>query len=303
MAARSTTADTRRIASPALRALMGRRTAELAAILLGLLGLAVLVALATYDARDPSLNTATDAHATNIAGPVGAVLADMLLQGLGAAAALPGLALLAWAWRIGSHRGLGSLAGRTAALLSAMPVLAAVLAAIPLPHFATWPTSAGLGGAIGTVLSTAALGAGRAMLGPFGIAGVFVAGAGLAALLTLWSLGLTHGEWRTAGRFAVLGARVSYAGGRSAASVLAAGTMRMSSASTSMADALRHIPGMVSDDLPAPTFAPRVISDDAPPRPAVPLVPATPRPSRAAGLLRRRRSPAARRPRCADKPD
>jgi S-DNA-T family DNA segregation ATPase FtsK/SpoIIIE len=279
MAARSTTADTRRIASPALRALMGRRTAELAAILLGLLGLVVLVALATYDARDPSLNTATAAHATNIAGPVGAVLADMLLQGFGLAAALPGLALLAWAWRIGSHRGLGSLAGRTAALLAAMPVLGAVLAAIPLPHIATWPTSAGLGGAIGTVLSTAALGVGRSMLGPFGIAGVFVAGAGLAVLLTLWSLGLTHGEWRTAGRVAVLGARVSYAGGRSAASVLAAGTMRMSSASTSVADALRHIPGMASDDAPAPTSERLVISGDSPPRPAARLVPATPRTS------------------------
>ena len=54
---------------------------------------------------------------------------------------LPGVALLAWAWRIGSHRGLGSVAGRLAALLAAMPVLAAVLAA-SVPHAVAWPTVA-----------------------------------------------------------------------------------------------------------------------------------------------------------------
>lgn len=280
MAVRSTTADSRRIASPAVRTLVGRRTAELSAILFSLLGLAVLVALATYNARDPSLNTATGARATNIAGPLGAVLADILLQGFGVAGALPGLAMLGWAWRIGSHRGLGRLTGRAAALLGGMPVLASVLAAIPLPHIPAWPTSAGLGGAIGTTLSAAALGAGRDMLGPFGVAGVFVAGAGLAALLTLWSLGLTRGEWRTAGRYALLGARASYAGGRSAATAVAAGTIRMSSVSTSVVEALRRVPGMAPEGSPAATLEPRVIADDAPPRlaPAPALV--TPRTSR-----------------------
>ena len=97
--------------------------------MLGLLGLALLVALACYDPRDPSLNTATSRHTGNLAGPVGAVLADLLLQGFGVAGALPGLAMLAWAWRIASRRGLGSMAARLAALLAALPVLAAVLAA------------------------------------------------------------------------------------------------------------------------------------------------------------------------------
>ena len=73
MALRASVADSRRIASPALRNLMGRRSAELGGLLLGLLGLAFLLALISYDPRDPSLNTATTRHVSNIAGAGGAV--------------------------------------------------------------------------------------------------------------------------------------------------------------------------------------------------------------------------------------
>src|SRR4051812_24258591 len=161
MAVRATVTEARPLASPAVKALMGRRTAELAGLVLGLTGLALLVALASYDARDPSLNTATTRHVTNLAGPGGAVLADLLLQGFGLAGALPGVAMLAWAWRIGSHRGLGSVAARFAALLGALPMLAAVLSASPSPHQLAWPTTAGLGGAIGRLLADTGLNAGH----------------------------------------------------------------------------------------------------------------------------------------------
>ena len=56
-------------------------------------GLALLVALASYDAADPSLSTATTRRAANLVGPAGATLADLLLQGFGWAGALPGVAL------------------------------------------------------------------------------------------------------------------------------------------------------------------------------------------------------------------
>ena len=91
---------------------MSQRSAEFGGLLLGLLGLAILVALATYDPRDPSFDTATTRHATNLAGPIGAFVADLLLQGFGVVGALPGVALLAWAWRLASHRGLGVIGVR-----------------------------------------------------------------------------------------------------------------------------------------------------------------------------------------------
>ena len=122
-------AHARRFVPPVLRALLARRMAELGGIVLALLGLALLLALGSYDPHDPSLNTATSRTAMNLVGPVGATVADVLLQGFGIAGALPGVALLAWAWRVASHRGLGSVALRIAALLASLPILAAALSA------------------------------------------------------------------------------------------------------------------------------------------------------------------------------
>ena len=204
-------AQTRRLASPALRTLMRRRVAELGGLMLGLVALAFLVALASYDPRDPSLNTATARSATNLAGPLGAAGADLLLQGFGLAAVLPGLAMLAWSWRFAAHRPFGSLSARVAATVAAVPVVAAVLTGAS-SHPLAWPTAAGLGGAVGTLLSNAALSAGRAVLGPVGIGFVALAGIGLALALFLLALGLSFGEWRAAGRGAMTAAHVSTRG-------------------------------------------------------------------------------------------
>jgi len=214
-----------RLASPAIMALLRQRTARLGGLALGLLGLTLLVALLSYDPRDPSFDTATTRHAANLAGPVGALLADLLLQGFGLAGALPGVAMLAWAWRIASYRGIGGVTVRLAAMLAALPVLAAALAAVPLPQGVAWPTVAGLGGAIGAQLGRLAMAAGRNGLGPTGALLVWVLGVTLAVTLTLLALGLTAGEWRaagrTAGRTALGAARASVSGGRIASGRLA----------------------------------------------------------------------------------
>jgi S-DNA-T family DNA segregation ATPase FtsK/SpoIIIE len=283
MAARTTAAASRRLASPALRTLMSRRTAELTALGCGVLGLALLVALVSYDPRDPSLNTATDRHPSNLAGTVGAGLADILLQGFGLAGLLPGLVLLSWAWRIGSHRGLGSMAGRLAAMLAALPVLAGVLSAT-IPHALTWPTSAGAGGALGTLLSHAVLGAGSALLGPFGAVIAWTLGTALAVALTLAALGLQKSEWRAAGRFAGRSARYSWAGGRGAAGVLMWGAQHVGSASGSLGHFLRREPGM---DAPSPTSVvqrePRTGPSGVAPAPDSPAAAASVRMVRKAG--------------------
>ena len=53
-----TTATSRRLASPAVKAILRRRMAETAGLVLALLGLALAVALVSHDPQDPSLNTA-----------------------------------------------------------------------------------------------------------------------------------------------------------------------------------------------------------------------------------------------------
>ena len=220
MATRSPNMEARSFAPPALKALIGHRSAEFGGILLAMMGLALLIALATYNPLDPSLNTATARHAANLAGQGGAIVADLLLQGFGLAGALVGLAMLTWAWRIGSHRGIGNFAGRLASLLAAMPLLAAVVASLPGSQRLGWPATSGLGGAIGALLSQTAIGTGQALFGPVGVACVWAIGLAATAGLTVMSLGLSRGEWRAAGRMTAVAARMGVSGGIGAAGAL-----------------------------------------------------------------------------------
>ena len=208
-------------ASPEIRATMRLRMGQLGGIALALLGLLLLVALATYNPHDPSLNTATLQPATNLAGLAGATAADVLLQSFGAAGVLPGVAMLAWAFRTMTGRRL-RLAVRLICTLLALPALAAVLSAVPGTHgLLAWPTTAGPGGAVGGMLGEHAASMGRGLLGPAGAAIVLAANGALALILVILSLGLTAGEWRAAGKGAVGVARGSVRGGREAAQGLA----------------------------------------------------------------------------------
>jgi S-DNA-T family DNA segregation ATPase FtsK/SpoIIIE len=198
------------LASPAIKALIRRRLTELAGLALGLAAIALLLALLSYDPRDPSLDTASGAVPHNLAGPVGAWAADLLLQGFGLAAALPGLAMLAWAWQVGSQLGLARPGLRIIGVAVAMPAVAAVLGAITLQAgpFA-WPVAAGLGGAIGALIGGSVLAAGQGLLGPLGLLLGWAMLAALAASAGWLALGLSNGEWQAAGRGAAGAARLS----------------------------------------------------------------------------------------------
>jgi len=205
-----------RLASSELRTLIRRRIAGLGGLLLAACALALLAALATYDAQDPSLNTATAQSPRNLLGTPGAITADLLLQGLGLAGALPGITLLAWAWRLGASRDDArfGLPGRLAALLVAMPVLAASLATLPtlLGLTLAWPTPAGPGGAAGQIVAADAMAAGLGMMGPSGGFVVWLLGTLLAIVLILLALGLSLREWRAAmAGIAAIARRVRYA--------------------------------------------------------------------------------------------
>ena len=198
-----------RLASTELRTLMRRRLAGFAAMLVAAAAIVLGAVLLTYDPHDPSLNTATASPARNLLGPTGATVADLLLQGFGAAAALPVLALLAWAWRLGAGGARGSALWRIIALLAALPVAAASLAVLPtlLGFRPIWPTVAGPGGAAGLLASTDALAAGRGLMGKAGGFVVWGLLTVLALVLTLLALGLSLAEWRAAMRLLARAAR------------------------------------------------------------------------------------------------
>jgi len=128
-------------------AFVRRRLAELAGLALIAAGAAAGVALFTFHAGDPSLNTATAAAVQNMLGRPGAVTADLGLQIFGVVAALLPLVALAWGWTLLRQRALAGLALRLLFLLVALVTL--TLAMAPLDRPDTWPLATGLGGIVG----------------------------------------------------------------------------------------------------------------------------------------------------------
>ncbi|MCQ8278012.1 DNA translocase FtsK 4TM domain-containing protein [Acetobacteraceae bacterium KSS8] len=212
-----------RFASPELQSLIRRRLTELGGLALALAAIATLLALLSYDPNDSSFNTATSAPVRNLLGAVGATLSDLVLQALGLAGYLPVLVMLAWAWRIASHGGLGNLTIRLIAVICTLPVLASVLAGIPLLfHVAPpvpnqgWSALALPGGSLGLSLAQLALSAGQGALGTVGGLVMWLLGVILSVVLIPLCLGLSAGEWRAMGRGARRTARLGRGRGQAA---------------------------------------------------------------------------------------
>src|SRR5579885_1049284 len=91
---------------------MRRRLFDGMGYALVLASLLLLLALVTYNPGDPSLDTAIDAPPRNFLGRDGALVADLLLQSIGAAAYLMPLVLLGWAFRLLLQRPLSGLGRR-----------------------------------------------------------------------------------------------------------------------------------------------------------------------------------------------
>jgi S-DNA-T family DNA segregation ATPase FtsK/SpoIIIE len=194
-----TSGGIRRFASPAVKAALKRRGGQLLGMIAGLLGLAVLVALVSHNPADPSLSTATNRVPTNLAGPFGAMVSDVLLQGFGWAGLLPALCLLTWALRLSTHRGLSPFAGRVAALLAGLPLLAAALSTTLLP--APFPGGSA-GGAVGPMVREAMDETIGALFGPLGTVAGNTAIAALAAVAAVLALAIPLSSWRRAGKVA-----------------------------------------------------------------------------------------------------
>ena len=126
---------------------------------LALLSVTATVAamLLSYHAGDPGWNVAAGEPPLNMMGPPGAMLADVLLQSLGLAAALPVLAGLALSLRLMTGEPLTAWATMPLALPAALPLLSWGLAALGGSVGGAdpaWPVSAGPGGLLGVLTQT-----------------------------------------------------------------------------------------------------------------------------------------------------
>jgi S-DNA-T family DNA segregation ATPase FtsK/SpoIIIE len=163
-------------------------------------GVALVVAFATYNAADPSLNAASSVGVQNALGGPGAVLADLGVQSLGLAGGVAALLMVV----LGLSRAAASdpdasrlhLRLRAAAGLCGVIALAGLLAA-PTPP-AAWPLARGLGGFWGDALLQALAGAFTFAHLPFAAVFVAVFLSPFAVLGVGYGLGLSRAELRGA---------------------------------------------------------------------------------------------------------
>ncbi len=115
-------------------------------ILLGLT-LVIWASLVSWSALDPSLTHTTTAPAHNFAGPVGAIVSDLLFQMLGFGAALGLIAPVVWG--IEMLRSERVADGRVKLGFYPLSMLALTGAISALPVWAGWPLRHGYGGLVG----------------------------------------------------------------------------------------------------------------------------------------------------------
>ena len=134
----------------AIREALVRRLRELAGLGLITLAAGASAALMTWSVQDPSLSHATSRPIHNVAGYIGAIGADLLMQILGLGGIMLILPVAVWGWRMLTHRAFDREALRLGCwILCAW--LAAGFASC-WPHGGRWPLPTGLGGVVGDAL-------------------------------------------------------------------------------------------------------------------------------------------------------
>ena len=253
---------------PGASAFLRRRGTEALGLLLAVGGLAAALALVSYQPGDPSLNAATGDAAVNLLGVTGALFADVTMQSIGAAGwFLPPL-LLAWGWRVGTHRGLGRLWLRLSLFPIALLLWAVALAGPEAGD--AWPLEAGYGGIAGDIALARSAGW-SASLTPLGVDAVALVAGLFALAASVGALGFSRGEWATAGRGLMwLGRKGANAGATAGAAGGQAGLMigrwslRTAAKGRDAAQALRREPRLVGNASPSDDEAPAPGAVDSP---------------------------------------
>tara|TARA_Y100001970_G_scaffold294127_1_gene447223 strand:+ start:72571 stop:75036 length:2466 start_codon:yes stop_codon:yes gene_type:complete len=167
------------------------RAIELAGVLLALFAGLISIALASHNSLDPSFNTSTSGEVDNLIGIPGSYTSDLLFQAIGIAVISVILILLSWSWALISHRGLSLVWLRLAVSPLTLLFLAIGLSTLSSDTF--WPTSSGLGGISGSLISDQ-------LISIFGNdAGSQAAISSITIILSLlclfFSVGLKRNEW------------------------------------------------------------------------------------------------------------
>ncbi|NYZ15977.1 cell division protein FtsK [Azospirillum sp. RWY-5-1] len=177
-----------------MRAFVAARTYEMGGFALGLAGLLLVAVQATYTRGDPSWNSvpAGDVAIGNLFGRPGAVLADVMVQGLGFGGYVLAFLPLAWGWRLSLHKPV-----RHPLLRLQAGVVGIAMAAVALAGMTTGeedPLSPNPGGSVGRLLLEGL----NAGLFDGGARSLVATGATAAAGLFLFlAIGVSPRDWVT----------------------------------------------------------------------------------------------------------
>ncbi len=172
--------DRQRLLPPALEARLIGTLGRSCGLALLLTLAAVWAAMVSWSVADPSLTHATDGPVSNALGAPGAILADLLLQTLGLAAAVALLPPMIWGFELVLAEHVPNLRGKATYYPFALLGLAGGVSA--LPRSPSWPVAHGYGGILGDAIFDFA----SSILG-------FISSdtAGLAAAILLTGLGMS----------------------------------------------------------------------------------------------------------------
>jgi S-DNA-T family DNA segregation ATPase FtsK/SpoIIIE len=137
-----------RLFPDSMQAFVARRIVDITGIVLFIAGAFTLLAVASYNRADPSINTAgaDNASVQNWMGGGGASLADLLLQTIGLGSLVIGLSLCVWGGSVLCRRAISPLWLRFAAMIFAAVAAAAAFARLPSGDWMAQPHMGGSGG-------------------------------------------------------------------------------------------------------------------------------------------------------------
>jgi S-DNA-T family DNA segregation ATPase FtsK/SpoIIIE len=127
--------------------LMSETVRRSCGIVLIFVAIALVAALASFDANDPSLDNATDGTVENWLGLYGAYAGSFLLRLFGAGALAVALPISVWGWRLTMGKSLSQTGWRIAAFILGLLFFDAGLGIVPGGEY----LPAGYGGLVGTL--------------------------------------------------------------------------------------------------------------------------------------------------------
>ncbi len=140
--------------SSAAQGFLERRLIDIKGTALIILGGCFILALISFDIKDPSLNTSSTNEAiSNLLGITGAFLSDVLLQTIGLAAYAIAFTPVVWGYRVITRRPITRIPLRLSLL--ALATICAAITLARIPSFEGWTIGSYLGGSTGAIILTA----------------------------------------------------------------------------------------------------------------------------------------------------